>query len=313
MTKIKNIILINMLLGATSVAHAANDKLPNGKPFVLLSEQISEVNEQVSEVNGQVSEVENKLQALEDKYDAIIAEINTSIEGLEGKISVINLKITDLEEKDAQLEEEIAQTISDLESQGTDIATLVEEYKALKAQLEALEASAVTSSELVALEAEIETVKGSITAVSTEVAGLLLDIEDNAALIALLQRDMKNLTVAMENAIPQGECPQGQFLNAINEDGSIVCSGSDNSGANSTITTLISSPVEVSKNTVVPVDLACGTNQQVISGGFSIKDSQEGFNVVQSLPWNNGWRVMIKTDGNWKGGSLSVHAICMSN
>lgn len=299
MTKIKNIILINMLLGATSVAHAANDKLPNGKPFVLL--------------NDQIVEVENTLQALEDKYDDIITDIYTSIKGLDGKISAINLKIDELEETDTQLQEKIAQTIANLESQGSDIKTLFENYQTLQAQLEALEASVVTKAELEALEAEIETVRSSIAAVSTEVAGLLLDIEDNTALIELLQRDMKNLTVAMESAIPQGECSQGQFLSAINKDGSIACSNSDNSGANSTITTLISSPIEVSKNTVVPVDLACGTNQQVISGGFSIKDSQEGFNIVQSLPWNNGWRVMIKTDGNWKGGSLSVHAICMSN
>lgn len=299
MTKIKNIILINMLLGATSVAYAANDKLPNGKPFVLL--------------NDQIVEVENTLQALEDKYDDIITDIYTSIEGLNGKISAINLKIDELEETDTQLQEKIAQTIADLESQGSDIKTLFENYQTLQVQLEALEASVVTKAELEALEAEIETVRSSIAAVSTEVAGLLLDIEDNTALIELLQQDMKNLTVAMESAIPQGECSQGQFLSAINEDGSIACSNSDNSGANSTITTLISSPIEVSKNTVVSVDLACGTNQQVISGGFNIEDSQEGFNVVQSLPWNNGWRVMIKTDGNWKGGSLSVHAICMSN
>ncbi|MCA0936562.1 hypothetical protein LCL85_13560 [Vibrio alginolyticus] len=311
MTKIKNIILINMLFGATTLAHAANDKLPNGKPFVLLSEQISEVNEQVSEV-------ENKLQALEDKYDAIIAEINTSIEGLEGKISVINLKITDLEEKDAQLEEEIAQTISDLESQGTDIATLVEEYKALKAQLEALKASAVTSSELVVLEAEIETVKGSIKTVSTEVAGLLLDIEDNTALIELLQQDMKNLTVAMESAIPQGECPQGQFLVALNEDGSIVCSSSDsNSGASPQITTLVSSAFAIDKNGLHSSTLSCEPNQQLISGGYRIvpsdASSYSDAQAVESFAWGNDWQVTVKANNSWKGGNFYVHATCMSN
>ncbi len=304
MTKVKNLILISMLMGMTSAANAANDKLPNGKPFVLL--------------NDQIVEVENTLQALEDKYDDIITDIYASIEGLDGKISAINLKINELEETDAQLKEKIAQTIADLESQGADIKTLFENYQSLKAQLEVLEASVVTKAELEALEAEIETVRSSIAGVSTEVASLLSDIEDNAALIALLQQDMKNLTVAMESAIPQGECPQGQFLVALNEDGSIVCSSSDsNSSASPQITTLVSAAVAIDKNGLHSSKLSCESNQQLISGGFRIvasdASSYSDAQAVESFAWGNDWQVTVKANNSWKGGDFYIHATCMSN
>ncbi|MGP8306035.1 hypothetical protein [Vibrio sp. YIC-376] len=302
MTKLKKIILINMLLGMTSVANAANDKLPNGKPFVIL--------------NNQVIEVENSIQALEEKYDEIIADIYSSISELDGKVAAINLKINELEETDTQLKEKIAQIVSDLESQGTDISTLIEQYQTLNAQLEALKASAVTKSELDALVAEIETVRGSIAGVDEQVASLLSDITDNAALIELLQREMENLKVVMENAIPQGECPQGQFLRAINDDGSIVCVSS-NAGTSPQITTKISSEFTIDKNALRFETLECESGQEPISGGFRIvasaASSYDDVHAVESFPWGESWQVTVKANNSWKGGSFFIHVTCLEN
>ena len=183
-----------------------------GVPFIVLQDQIIEVENAVTDLDERVDMV----------VDDIIESIAFAVESVEQLIDV-----------NQQAVASITDSITDLESQlsflGTDPTALEATIAALQDDTEALEAQIVALGDAdQVLAGQIATNNETIRALQLELGGLSDlrgRIEDNLQMILMLEATIVELQRDLElkqNRV-NGTCPAGAFLVEITVEGGVIC------------------------------------------------------------------------------------------
>ncbi|MCJ7484370.1 MAG: hypothetical protein MUO31_15580 [Thermodesulfovibrionales bacterium] len=202
----------------------------------------------------------------------------------------------------------IQTTLDSLQSQ---IFVLVGATETTEARLDALEAAVLAlqerDAELLIL---IENNDGDIADLEAEVAG-------NTALIVAMQIEVDDLTatVALKQNIIDGTCPSGEFLVAVNEDGSVMCR-TDEIGTVGTLSSYrafnyidLSMANPFGDSDYGTVSATCDTGYTLTGGGFDT-DSDMVY-VYSSLPSGKSWSVTAINNTPFVGTSIQVYATCI--
>lgn len=295
MDNFKKLLIVSALLAVSAGVSAGKNDLPNGKPFVIL--------------NQEIVEVENSVQALEDKYNSIVERITNEITGLSGQIDALNQEIGGLKTTDAELQTQINDMVEDLEAQGVTIASLVNEYNSLSEELDLLKASALDDSDLADIQIQLNNLFASIADLSPAVAELLQEVIDINALIAMLVDESGNLLALNEITVPEGECPAGQAVSAIDSEGVISCVSIASSASAEYYRKYV--PTAVKDGELKTLELSCDSGQTIISGGYLLKDERKNLTVIGSYPKEGAWQFAVEHNGSGnKDGSFDAWILC---
>lgn len=280
-------------LAAGPAFGAGKGGIPSGKPFIVLQDQIVEVEGAVSSLSDQ------------------IAELVEVAETMEGQIALNEAGMNSLTTESADLQAQI-------DANATDIDSLQATVDALEADNIILQAQIVDNGDADgALQLLIDANAALITANQMELAGLSTlqgQIDNNSTLISMLQTQVDSINdmVAMKQDILNGTCPNGQAVMEIDgATGSITC-------------TPVTSPTGQIERLEVwaPGQLYwtpgnriahafCPTGYTLSGGGhLQLLYYDNGSDVNYSYPSGNGWRVII-THWNLKASTFYAIANCI--
>ena len=215
---------------------------PNGKPFVEIEGEISTIQDQIDSITGKVASIEAKVVANEQA-------------------------ISNLQEQNLSLEAQVAANADDILSIRNQIYSLHEKNEDLEGQIndnagniQALQDQIDSNSALiVTLEQSLQLLEGDLQA----------QIDNNNTLITALEQEVSdiNFLLAEKQNIVDGNCPPGQSIRQINEDGSVVCEVND-SGASGISITFVSQIGPVPPNGYGDVSVYCPSGFSISGGGF---------------------------------------------
>jgi peptidoglycan hydrolase CwlO-like protein len=225
---------------------------PNGKPFIVLNEQIIEV--------------EGEMSSLQDQIDSLVGKVDS----VEQKVVANQNAISSLEQQNLDLQAQInanATTIQDLQAS---IDALQADNVDLQAQID------LNGDMDGSLQNQIDTNNGLIVSLQQNLSSLTTSLQDqinnNGALIALLQEEINaiNEMLDLKQNLVNGICPDGSAIKSIQDDGSVFC---ENVTANSTpsiVTGTAYSPYYIcnphSVNCIVYAK--CPAGFTVVGGGY---------------------------------------------
>lgn len=204
------------------------------------------------------------------------------------------------------------QTIqASLDSLQSQIYDLVGVTESIEDRLDALEAA------VLALQARDAELLVLIENNDGDIADLEAAVANNAALIAAMQTEINALTatVALKQNIIDGTCPSGEFMVAVNEDGSVVCR-TDEIGTIGTISSYtaynymdLSMANPVGDSDYGSTYATCPSGYTLTGGGFDT-DSDLVY-VYSSLPSGSSWRVTALNNTPFSGQTVEVYAKCI--
>jgi peptidoglycan hydrolase CwlO-like protein len=290
------LILISWVLFiclATAPAFGAKGGVPNGKPFIVIQDQIVEVEGAISDLSDQ------------------IADLVERADTMEGQIAANQVGIASLTTANADLQAQIDANATDIDSLQATVDALEADNIALQDQIDA------NGDADGALQALIDANTALITANQLELAGLSTlqgQIDNNSTLIAMLQSDIDgiNASLALKQDILDGTCPTGEALFGVAPEGTIMCTPAG--GA---------SPGQLQNLTVVTTGYiywppalftgyaTCPSGWTLSGGGlYTVHQFDFGTNITVSAPAGNSWQVSLT---NWRAYNrpFYIYAQCM--
>jgi hypothetical protein len=223
---------------------------PNGRPFV--------------EIEGQIIEIEGEISTIQDQMDSIVGKVDS----IQAKIEANETAILKLQQQNLSLEAQVAANGDDILSIRNQISSLHAENEDLEGQIndnagdiQALRDQMDSNSALiVTLEQSLQLLEGDLQA----------QIDNNNTLITALEQEVSeiNFLLAEKQNIVDGNCPPGQSIRQINEDGSVVCEV-DDSGASGISTTFVSQIGPVLPNAHGSASASCPPGYTISGGGFN--------------------------------------------
>jgi len=269
-------------------AYAGRGTTPKGKPFI--------------ELQGQIIEVQAEVSTLQDQVDSIVA----TVDSIEERVLANADTIDSLMVQNATLQAQIDANATDIVSLQTQIAALEAENASLQVLID------TNADNIDDLQLQIDTNTGIISSLQQELsnyAQLEDQIAHNAALISALESEITaiNAVLAEKQRIITGSCPAGQSIQAINDDGSVVCEIDDIGGASTIDRVIVGNIAVVGPSQYQEREVLCPDGYTVTGGGFL---SWPQGAVIGSVASNNGWRIMIDNTSSFSSYTL-VHANCI--
>jgi hypothetical protein len=286
MRKLQTLFVMILVSLAGSPSFAASGGTPNGKPFV--------------EINGQISEVKGLVGSLERKVD----ELYENVQSLEEAMVTTSHTIEEIQLTNAKLYEYAELLNYELIEVSEEIIKLQDENDALRAQQEAISLLVDDLAQQVAVnENLIETLQNTLIDTSNDIYSA---ITFNETLLEELQQSLSYVedSIELKQNIVSGECPEGESLYSINADGSLAC----RRDSGTTVGDLITVYALGGRSAYAE----CPEGTTILSGGF--RSSLKGYNYTDSAVnasyiEGNGWRVSYYSWRGWIYG-VTAYAYC---
>lgn len=200
-------VAFTLVLAANTFA-AGKGSNPNGKPFI--------------EIAGQIVEVEGEVSSLQDQVDSLVGRVDS----LEARVTADETAITSLQDQNVVLQATIdayADTTDALQLQINDIEST---NVLLQGQIDAGDTLLQTQVD------ENQALITSLQMAINEVGDLQAQIDNNASLISILESEVDQINegLALKQTIISGNCPNDFAVQAINTDGSVVCTANTDAG-----------------------------------------------------------------------------------
>ena len=324
-------IAVAITLSSTAFAASTTNKgsNPNGKPFV--------------EINGQISEVISSIEAHQAEYEAVLARVD-AIEALDfqGQINAINAEITTLNNTAVSLQAQVSDLSVIATTNGQDIEAMMLRLGAIDDEIVALKTTTGDNTLAIAdLEAEQLTIKESIALNAAGLLATIDDLENNYATIDLLNARTAELEqeIALKQDDISGSCTTSGGVSAVADDGTLICNYTNSAGvlyrttANSSYIDLDSYSYQQSYtyycggwyssyctgyrtvyvNGSKSARATCPAGYTIAGGGHSYYDQNAGtVRVRTSIPSGNGWSVYYQQLGSSTSGHYGyVYANCL--
>ena len=221
-------IVALVLMGATAVAMsgiaqaAGKGSAPNGKPFI--------------EINGQISEVRGDIKDLQAQYAAISARVDALEGDFQAKINLLNSEVAALQAQNTLRIAEIQNLITIANQNGFDVALALSEIQRLEAEINAL--SADQAALRADLQEQIDVLRNNIAQNASGVQAAIATAQANSNLIGMLRADITSLQAQMagkQNDIGNA-CPAGSFVYSVRNDGTLDCATASASSTPSFVT-----------------------------------------------------------------------------
>ncbi|KKD61953.1 hypothetical protein RN22_03360 [Grimontia sp. AD028] len=196
--------------------------------------------------------------------------------------------------------------ISDLQSQ---IDTLVGRVDSLEGHISAVEGAIST------LQTQNSDLQTQINSTNDDVSDLQDQIDQNSLLIAALEAQQAQLeqSLEMKQNVIDGNCPDGSAIQAVNEDGSVVCAttggqtGTGFSGGIEDLDRVIAYGWGYSY-----AQATCPEGFSLTGGGFYNSNYYYYYNNVNaSYPWHNTWYVSASNYYYYYYNYVYSYAMCV--
>jgi predicted nucleic acid-binding Zn-ribbon protein len=268
------------------------------------------------ELNGELVSVQGAVTSLQDQINMLVGRV----ESLEELAAASADAITKLQAQDVILQALIDQNITDIASIQNEILNLQQANVDLQAQIDA------NSGDIDSLQAQIDTNSNLITSlqsaiIEVEAGSITLgdslqeQINNNANLIAILQEDILEVErlQAFKEKLVSGQCPNGEALISVQDDGSLVCEPVDGSVNGALYITNVYNWFGVPRYSSRSGHAICPSGYRVSGGGYETsKYITSVFYNKPSYVWGSGasWHVAAYNDRSWNIG-VYVRAVCM--
>ena len=214
---IKSVTLSVLILAFSSnVYSVGKGSNPNGKPFI--------------ELAGQIVEVEGEISSLQDQVDSLVGRVDS----LESRVTANEDTIASLQNQNITLQATIDAYGTTTDSLQSQLTALEIENVSLLAQIEAGDTN---------LQNQVDENNNLITSLQmslSDISGLQSQIDNNANLISMMTNEIQQIQqgLALKQTIISGNCPDGFAVQAVNDDGSVVCTSTGGTGSATNLTSV---------------------------------------------------------------------------
>jgi hypothetical protein len=278
MKHLQLIILAASLSSVGVFAYAASGGSPNGKPFV--------------EINGQITEIKMLQISIEERLTNYFSRIIS----LESATDVLGQNIADLENQNYEL----SQYMDNLNSGLMTLSGVADHINERISSLE--EWLVLQQGDVATLEAQLNDYYQLQILIQQELSVVLVELSDriseNQEVLSTLEFGLAEMQEALKfkQDIIAGVCPEGEVVYGIGSDSSLACASAASSSEISYVTVY-----QVNTHTYQRysewISMKCPENTIIVSGGwdtvFFNDRAAEQFNISGSQMDGNGWKVKL--------------------
>jgi predicted nucleic acid-binding Zn-ribbon protein len=288
-----------VIVGFGAVGHGQDTgKLPNGKPFQILQDQIDDLKGRIGRIADLQAQVD-ALAVLVEQSRASIVELKTYDKQQEKLIGALQGELSHLRARVAAVETDL-EAVQAITRLHTDLVTELDarlghidgRLAADRHDIQLLfDRDQVTQTLIVVLQEQA-------TFLDRRIATLETIVPSSASQLALLQNQLNALNADLTARLSQKQaritesCPQGSSIRQVTADGTVACEQDDTAlGIGQLQYATFSTVYSVSPNTSGGGTKSCPTGYIMTGGGFS--GLLPNVPVVRSEPVNNSWQVTV--------------------